>query len=253
MRTVRLFGKLAKQFTDKVDLEVSSAAEAIRALCANFPGFETFMIQSESMGLRYKVVVAGDAISDVSEIHNPASGFIDIIPVVKGAGGPVERILVGAALIAAAVLMPASIPALIPQIVGSIGVSLALGGISQLLSPAPTAPKPGEKPENTPSNYFNGPVNTSLQGQAVSLAYGRVICGSAVVSAGISLEQIKAGFKVVRTESTVDIDAQVSESGYVTTPPANWYKRELLSKEKPGFVWIYHYRFYYYTETLVAI
>lgn len=260
MRTVRLYGKLAKQFTERIDLEVKSPAEAIRALCANFKGFENFLINSESMGIRYKVVTAGSELT-LDEIHHPAGGFIDIIPVVKGAGGdnPVGRILIGAALIAAAVFMPASLPAFVGTAIGSIGVSLVLGGVSQLLSPPPSSQDPRERPENTPSTYFNGPVNTTLQGQAVSLAYGRVIVGSAIVSAGIALEQIKAGFREVFTYLTMDVYSNYTETNYDTNPPANTYRIELLEPKTlydpdgPGGTLPYYrwkWRFHYYTVTL---
>jgi predicted phage tail protein len=256
LRTVKLYGQLAKKFIDQIDLEVSSAAEAIRALSANYPSFRTFLINSEEMGIRYKVLVGGEAIATANDIRLPASGMIEIIPVMSGAGGPIERILVGAALIAAAVLLApytaGSSLAFLPNTIGAIGVSLTLNGVASLLSPAPTQQKPNERPENDPSNYFNGPVNTTLQGQCVPIAYGEIICGSAVISAGISVDQIAAGFKVVLVDTTTDIDAVNLQDGYLVTPPANWFKRDLLSIENTG-VTVYHYRFHYYVETLVPI
>ncbi|WP_260627457.1 tail assembly protein [Pseudomonas protegens] len=54
----------------------------------------------------------------------------------------------------------------------------------------PTSQGPGHPghPNNRPSYSFNGAVNTSVQGNPVPLLYGRMIVGSAVISAGIYSE-----------------------------------------------------------------
>jgi predicted phage tail protein len=265
MRTIRLYGELGKKFTKEVRLEVKTAAEAIRALCANFKGFESHMMHTPGVG--YRVLVAGAPLESVDEIHNPASGEIRIIPVISGAGGDgFGQILIGAVLIAAAVIAApftaGTSLAFIPQTIGAIGISLALGGVAQLLSPAPTTPKPPERPENDPSNFFNGPVNTTLQGQPVPIAYGQVICGSAVVSAGITLDQLQAGFRSVLTELTVDVYSTLLETNYDTPPPSTTYRIELLEPKTfydpdgPGGALGYYrwkWRFYYYVETLVPL
>jgi predicted phage tail protein len=69
----------------------------------------------------------------------------------------------------------------------SIGASLALGGLSQLLFPPPT-------PATRGSNYsFGGPLNTSDQGNPVPVLYGRLIVGSQVISSAFSTDQIAVG------------------------------------------------------------
>ncbi|AHC48245.1 Phage tail assembly protein I [Achromobacter xylosoxidans NBRC 15126 = ATCC 27061] len=70
----------------------------------------------------------------------------------------------------------------------SMGVSLALGGVVQMLSPQQRALSAADRPENGASYNFNGPVNTSAQGNPVPVLYGRMIIGSATVSAGIFSE-----------------------------------------------------------------
>ena len=72
----------------------------------------------------------------------------------------------------------------------SLGVSLVLGGIAQMLTPLPKLPASGARDE-IQSDYFNGPVNTTAQGGAVPVLYGELFVGSAVISAGISVEQIQ--------------------------------------------------------------
>jgi hypothetical protein len=69
-----------------------------------------------------------------------------------------------------------------------MGVSMIVGGVVQLLTPMPKGPKNTDSPDNKPSYVFTGAVNTQAQGNPVPLLYGRMIVGSAVISAGINAE-----------------------------------------------------------------
>lgn len=200
LRTVRLFGELGKRFGRVHRLEIASPAEAVRALCAIRPGFEQFVTQSDARGVAYKVINTGSAVKALDELHHPTgeAGEVRIVPVLRGAkSGGLFQVILGAALIAASF-----IPGLqglaflggklvVSQILFSVGVSLALGGVAQMLAPTPKAIEPQESPSNTPSTQFNGAVNTTAQGQAVPICYGRLIVGSAVLSAGIKAEGVK--------------------------------------------------------------
>jgi predicted phage tail protein len=61
--------------------------------------------------------------------------------------------------------------------------------VSSLLF-APNKPNVQERPENTPNTYFNGPVNTIMQGHPVPIGYGTLMIGSGVISAGLEHETI---------------------------------------------------------------
>jgi predicted phage tail protein len=63
-----------------------------------------------------------------------------------------------------------------------------LGGVAQMLSPQQKGLSSKDSPDNGASYNFNGPVNTQAQGNPVPLLYGRMIVGSAVISAGIYAE-----------------------------------------------------------------
>jgi predicted phage tail protein len=206
MKTIRLLGELGKKFGRKLQLDVKTPAEAVRALCANFPEFERHLVESDKKNVGYRVVVGKQDI-DLDHLHDPAGRqSISIVPVIQGAGGsnPLTRILIGAAIIGAAFLTGGAALVAAPgtflgvsvttTFIGSIavgvGASLVLGGIAQMLSPIPKAQDPSERPENQPSYVFDGAVNTTAQGQPVPIGYGRLIVGSAVVSAGITTEEI---------------------------------------------------------------
>lgn len=195
MKTIILNGQLGKLFGRRHRLDVATAAEAVRALCANFPGFEKHVMQVKCLGYRVKLHDA--PLQDAQELHHPVGGnTITITPVVSGAGRGLGQILLGAALIAVSfipglnVAVWAGASTTFAAIAFNVGFSLVLGGVAQMLAPSPKTSGPQERPENKPSELFNGPVNTTAQGQPVPVGYGRLIVGGAVISGGLSTEEI---------------------------------------------------------------
>lgn len=195
MKTIILLGELGKRYGRKHLLDVKSPAEAVRALCANFKDFAAFVSASSDRNVGYRVLNKREAVGE-DELHNPASQRITLAPVVAGAGGGLGKILLGAALIAASMMVPGLGQVVLfgqttlASVAFSVGVSLALGGVAQMLAPQPKSIGPQE--EQQPSYVSNGAVNTSAQGQPVPVGYGRMIVGSAVISAGVSVEDIAA-------------------------------------------------------------
>lgn len=197
LRTIRIYGRLAKFLKRrKFEAEVSSAAEAVRFLLANFPQLEKHMADQH-----YRVSV-GDLDLAQDELHHPAGQQeIKIIPVVAGAGA-VGRIIAGVALIAAALLfapgaaLAGGLLTLGPTAVSigvGIGVSLVLGGVAQLLTPVPTMPTGADSTQDPRKSYsFSGIQNTSRQGLPVPIVYGETLVGSVVISAGVDTVQVAA-------------------------------------------------------------
>jgi predicted phage tail protein len=185
MKTVILLGELGKKFGRKFRLNVKTPAEAVRALRANFPEFEAHMVSSESRNVRYKVLV-GKETRSVDHLHDPVGReTIKFVPVIAGAGGFVQAV-VGAVLIAVGVFIPSPLS---PYLINA-GVAMVVSGVVQMLTPVPKTPKMEDRPDNKPSYVFNGAVNTTSQGYPVPVGYGRMTVGSAVISAGISTEEI---------------------------------------------------------------
>lgn len=201
MRTILLLGELGKRFGRRHEMDVRSPAEAIRALSANFPDFPGFVAKSTERNVGYRILSGRDDVN-LDQLHDPAARRITIAPVIMGAGGgrnPLTSILIGGAIIAAAFFTGGvSLVAgqglvfggLLGQVAFGIGVSLALGGVAQLISPPPKAEGPQE--QDPPSYVFDGAVNTQAQGQPVPIGYGRMIVGSAVISAGLTVDDIVA-------------------------------------------------------------
>lgn len=193
LRTIRIYGRLAKFLKRrKFEAEVSSAAEAVRFLLANFPQLEKHMADQH-----YRVTVGGYDLGE-DELHNPAGQQeIKIIPVVAGAG-TVGRIIAGVALIALSFIAPFAGVALLPgltigSLVFGVGASLVLGGVAQLLTPVPTLNQPSltDTAKDPRKSYsFSGIQQTSRAGVPVPIVYGETLVGSVVISAGIDTVQV---------------------------------------------------------------
>lgn len=185
MKTVILYGELAKRFGKYHTYAVKNAAEAIRALKANFRGFDQYMCTAHLDGVGFRVFVGREQLGHVDEIHNPAGAAdtIRLVPVVTGSKSPLLKILLGVALVASAFVLGPGVlgivPSMIAQSMGMLGASLIIGGVSSLLS------KPPQQEKDKTSYLFNGPENTTVQGKPVPVGYGRMIVGSCVISAGI--------------------------------------------------------------------
>ncbi|AFQ50454.1 tail assembly protein [Burkholderia cepacia] len=180
LREVRLYGIAGARFGRIHRLAVSSTAEAVRALSVLIPGFRQFLLDARSKGLTFAVFNGRRNLSKDDLGAPVGDDAIRIAPVIIGSksGGLFQTIL-GAALAVAGFVFNQ------PTLIG-LGVSMALGGITQMLSPQ-QAGLAGVA-DNGTSYYFNGPVNSAAQGEPVPLVYGEMIVGSKVVSSGIYTE-----------------------------------------------------------------
>lgn len=188
LREVRLYGWLGAQFGRVHRLAVSSTAEAVRALCVLIPGFQTALAESEVQGVRYACFLGRRNLAE-DELHMlPADAPIRIAPIPAGAkrGGLFQTILGAVLIVVGAVVNVVAPGAGVP--IMQMGGALALGGVVQLLSPQQRGLSARDSPNNGASYNFNGAVNTFAQGGPAPLLYGRMIVGSAVISAGIYAE-----------------------------------------------------------------
>ncbi|WP_025126493.1 tail assembly protein [Pseudomonas sp. PH1b] len=181
MQTVMLSGSLAKLFGRQHRMITRGGWRDIMGYFKQFPGFETHMAESSSKGLRYAVFNGRENVSQ-NDLGKPTGrDVIRIVPVIVGSkrAGLLQTI-VGVVLIAASYITGGA--TLAP------GLALVAGGVIQMLSPQAKGLGTQDSPNNRPSYSFNGAVNTSVQGNPVPLLYGRMIVGSAVISAGIYSE-----------------------------------------------------------------
>lgn len=197
MKTIKLYGHLGKKFGKIHRFDVRSPSEAIQALSANYKDFKAYLLEHSEPG--YHVFLDEENIG-VDKLGYPVEKTIKFVPVVQGAGGDgFGQILLGAALIFVA---PYAVTALgmgstlagayAIQAATGLGWAMIFGGVSQMLfSPPETQSGTSvERPDNKPSYAFDGPVNTTRQGNPVPVGYGRLRVGSQVVSAGLFSEAI---------------------------------------------------------------
>lgn len=187
LRTIRLYGKLGTQFGRVHRLAVENTAEAIRALCALIPGFERELMTSRDRGIRYACFLGKENISKDELTLTGGQRDIRIAPVLAGAkrGGLLQTIIGITLIVTGALVFGPANP--IGAALISTGISMTIGGVIQMLSPQQTG-KSGDSSSNGASYNFTGPVNTTAQGNPVPVLYGRMIVGSAVISAGIVAE-----------------------------------------------------------------
>ncbi|MCO5412841.1 tail assembly protein [Ralstonia mojiangensis] len=188
VRIVRLYGKLGTRFGRRFELAVASPAEAIQALCVLLKGFRRELLESKDKGIAY-AVFAGKRNLTKDELElPPGRGEIRIAPILVGSKrGGILQTIIGAVLVV--------VGAVVSYFGGGLGAPLMkfgammmLGGVIQMLSPQPSGLSARDSPENGASYNFNGPVNTSAQGNPVPLLYGELEVGSAVISGGIFAE-----------------------------------------------------------------
>ena len=183
---VRLYGVLGSKFGRVHHLAVANAAEAVRALSVLVPGFDGFLTRAKDNGMGFAVFYGKRNLTEDDLLNPHGHENIRIAPILMGSkNGGWLSIIVGAVLIAAGYIFSpvtggASL-ALVPA-----GYAMIAGGIVQLLTPMPKGRSAKDRPENQPSYVFNGPINTQAQGNPVPVVYGKMIVGSAVLSAGIN-------------------------------------------------------------------
>jgi len=214
MKVVKVYGALRKRLGQcRFQFEADTPAQAIKALCANFPGLDKWLIDSEQDGVGYRVTIGKERIGEdeAATLLMPWSerDVFSITPVIAGAGQGVGQIFAGIALVAFAIAFAPigvgflgagmalggstfTLGALASTIIGGIGASLVLGGVAQMLSPAPTFSgfERGKEAARLESFNFSGITNTVQQGMPVPICYGRCFIGSAVISSGLDVDQL---------------------------------------------------------------
>ena len=209
MKVVKVYGALRKLLGQcRFELDVSTPAQAIKALCVNFPSLEKWLTDSEKDGVAYRVTVGKQKATeeDVSPLLLPFGEreVFSITPVISGAGG-LGRALAGVALIALAVVTYggslsysgafaakagltgfAAAGAATAAVAANVGAYLILSGVAQMLSPTPRPPS-FEEAQKLDSFTFSGIVNVTKQGGPVPIVLGRAYAGSVVISAGLDV------------------------------------------------------------------
>ena len=187
MVNVRFYGSL-KQFGSEFRLDCQTTAEIVQALTSQIPKLRQFIQQGlftvrvgrDYFDNRYLEQGLSHKLKDDATVH--------FTPVLKGSKrGGLFGVIAGVAIIAGAIALgplAGIISTNAAWIVGSVGASLLLGGVAQMLTKMPEM-KLGNEKEKKQSTAFSNLSNMTAQGKPMPLAYGRMRVGSLIISQGV--------------------------------------------------------------------
>lgn len=187
MVNVRFYGSL-KQFGSEFRLDCQTTAEIVQALTSQIPKLRQFIQQGlftvrvgrDYFDNRYLEQGLSHKLKDDATVH--------FTPVLKGSKrGGFFGVIAGVAIIAGAIALgplAGIISTNAAWIVGSVGASLLLGGVAQMLTKMPEM-KIGTEKEKKQSTAFSNLSNMTAQGKPMPLAYGRMRVGSLIISQGV--------------------------------------------------------------------
>ena len=206
MARICLYGDL-QRFGRRIDLRVKTGAEAIRALATQLPSFR----QKLSDGW-YQVRIAGRDVSTsglTAQLHEalPDGAVIHIVPRVAGAkSGGVFQIVLGATAIAGSFFTAGATLAAWGAAIGaggmtgilfSLGASMVLGGVAQMLAPKARTPTATSTDNGKQNTYFSSLDNMVAQGNVLPVLFGEMRVGSRVASQEISTADEGDGGEIV--------------------------------------------------------
>ena len=224
LKKIKVYGKLRKFLGESsFEADVDTPSQAIKFLLCNFPEVESHMatqfykikmgkqdIPLDLMHLKgeedIKIIpVASGSIPAVAAVFGGISAgaaavatAVSAIPVVGGIAGAAigaAGAVVGA--VGAGVTAIGALP-VVGGIASSIVTSVAIEGVTSLLTPTPSVPTSSASdafsqndPQMQASNFaFSGIANVSRSGVAVPIIFGERFVGSVIVSNGVDTVQV---------------------------------------------------------------
>jgi len=201
---VNLHGVLGEAVGHKTwTLSVKTVGAAINAIeVLSQRKLFKFLSENDKNGIKYQILINGRDFNYDKE--NPPSldnkesilnselcakvkdlKTIDIVPVLSGAGNGGGMVVLGVFLIILAILLLATPFGVLSPYIFMIGVGLIAAGIMQMLTKPPEMPSYRETAKK--SYLFSGPVNVVNEGGPIPIGYGRLMIGSAIISASYDI------------------------------------------------------------------
>ncbi|ECD9466815.1 tail assembly protein [Salmonella enterica subsp. diarizonae] len=193
-----------ERFGRRFSLSIKTGAEGVYALAMQIPGFREKM--SEGW---YQIRIAGEDVSEdtlSARLHEPLppGAVIHIVPRMEGAkNSGLVQVIAGAALIVASfipglnVAVWAGMAATWSSLAFSIGASLMLGGVAQMLAPKPHSPSIHHADNGRQNVYFSSLDNMIAQGNPLPILYGEMMVGSRRISQSLSTRDESSPEKII--------------------------------------------------------
>jgi predicted phage tail protein len=202
MVEVKLLGELGRRFGRKHRFMAHSARDIFSALCNQLEGFRQYFCTAHENGIAFKLVDSDPKGMAYENVIMNCRRLI-VAPVISGSGA-VGRVLLGVALIALSFAVPGlafgavaagSISSGVGnalliggQLLFSLGTSLALTGVAQLLTPTPDAVKETDRKD---SFLIDRATDLTVQGQPVPLLIGKYLAASPlIISSAHTTQQV---------------------------------------------------------------
>tara|TARA_Y100000401_G_scaffold19009_1_gene12804 strand:- start:3252 stop:4223 length:972 start_codon:yes stop_codon:yes gene_type:complete len=184
LRKIKVYGRLAELVGWHVNYaDVKNMKDVYKYIACNYPEIEPHLAQN-----MYRITINNDVIKTKEDLFVKSEGEIRMIPIVSGAWFWIAAAFLGGG--AAAAASGVAILATIGTVLTSIGVSMAVSGVTNMLFPQ-EQPNLGDTQQgglaetDTRVNFsFSGIQNVSRSGVCIPLIYGEVFTGSIVVSSG---------------------------------------------------------------------
>ncbi len=193
MTTVYLSGPLIRKFFRKKDylLDSQNTWEVFRALKATLQGFEQEIKRLEALGMRFAIFRNRKNVGE-EDFERGGASEIRIVPVVGGSkrGGTLQTIVGAVMVVVGLVITGGTFGAGAPfgSALITMGASMMVGGVIQMLSPQAKGLSQSGAPENLPSYAFGSAKNTTASGNPVPICIGERRWGGAIISASIYAE-----------------------------------------------------------------
>lgn len=191
---VYLEGSLGRAVGREWELDINSAPEALQLIQANNPNMLKWIRENVHAYDMLQVICEFrdghfEALSNETFFMLRELKSIHFVPAVAGAGGRVFKMIAGVALMVVGAIC-STFTGGGSLTLASVGWSMLAGACmalgSSLVMSALIGKQKQEANDDT-SYYFNGAVNTTSQGNAVPLVFGRCKVGSSVISSIIEV------------------------------------------------------------------
>ncbi|WP_394999987.1 tail assembly protein [Acinetobacter sp.] len=184
LKTIKLYGILAKKFGKEFHLAVDNTREAMRALSVQVQGFEHFMLHAHEQGLEFAVFQDEQNIGETELDMSTSAKVIKVVPKVKGAGGNgVLQVILGAILVVVGYFTFGATSPYGVALIGA-GIGTMVGGVAQMLMPQADTLQDENQDGNKANKGFGSAVTTVAQGNPVPVLYGQREVGGFIASAG---------------------------------------------------------------------
>lgn len=196
LRKIVLHGSL-EEYGKEFNLDISTPAEAVRALCCQIKGLKGAIRKGEFRVIRGKRDENNELKNAIDENDLPMTmGKFDelhIVPVAVGSkNNGVLKVILGVVLIgvgfAVAGTSAGALFGIKAETFKMLGAGMLFNGIGQMLSPTVDS---NESAADKPSFSFNSGANLTTEGNIVPVAYGKKVwCSSVVLSEGMDVQEV---------------------------------------------------------------